>query len=64
MKSKTEKVSETQATVSVAYHAGPPEITFYGREWRIGQPQPIPITDWIAMNQRADVGEFNFKEEV
>ena len=54
---------EGRGEVVVAYHAGPPEIGFYKRQWRIGVAQPIPVDDWIAMNERADFGEFDFKEE-
>jgi hypothetical protein len=48
--------------VSVAFHAGPPEIVFYKRAWRRGVPQPIPAEDWTAMQARGDFNEFNFKE--
>lgn len=49
--------------VTVAYHAGPPEIGFYKRTWTRGAPQTIPADDWKAMQQRGDFNEFDFQEE-
>jgi hypothetical protein len=49
--------------VTVAYHAGPPEIGFYRRDWTRGAPQTIPADDWAAMRARGDFNEFDFEEE-
>lgn len=49
--------------VTVAYHAGPPEIGFYTRTWTRGAPQTIPRDDWKAMQQRTDFNGFDFQEE-
>lgn len=52
-----------QMHVRVAYHKGPPAITFYGRDWRRDVAQSIPIEDWIAMNNRPDIAGFGFTEK-
>lgn len=49
--------------VRVAYYKGPPAIVYFGRRWRRGVPQPVRIEDWVAMNRRPDVTEFDFREE-
>lgn len=49
--------------MNVAYHDGPPEISFYGRAWRKGVPQPVSEQDWEAMRARGDFAEFDFRVE-
>ncbi|MGE0358649.1 MAG: hypothetical protein AB7P08_17235 [Burkholderiales bacterium] len=48
-------------SVSVAYHEGPPSLTFAGRLWHRGVAQSVPAPDWAAMQQRLDFRHFNFK---
>lgn len=50
-------------TITVAYHDGPPEIGFCGRQWQRGVAQPVTADEWEAMQARADFNEFNFSEE-
>lgn len=50
-------------TVRVAYHDGPPELTFYNHAWIRGMPQALTREDWEAMQKRGDFGEFDFKLE-
>lgn len=61
MKSASRASSAASAKVHVAYNDGPPEITFYGRTWRIGVVQPVTETEWRAMQERADFPEFDFR---
>lgn len=49
------------ATVEVAYHAGPPELMFYGRLWYRGASQPVPQADWEAMQARGDFPIHDFR---
>lgn len=43
-----------------AYHAGPDEIVFAGRFWRIGQPQPMCPDDFERLTWRPDAAPFDF----
>ncbi len=52
------------APLHVAYNDGPPEITFYGRTWRIGIAQPVSPAEWRSMQDRADFPEFDFRPAV
>lgn len=54
---------ESGAQARVAYHAGPPEIEFAGRHWRIGVAQPVAPEDYAAMRARADFAQFEFSTE-
>lgn len=58
------KTNQSAPTVlSVAYHDGPPEIGFYGRNWQRDIAQPVSPDEWAAMQLRGDFNEFNFTEE-
>lgn len=57
------KDDEQPATVRVAYHAGPPAIGFYGRNWGKGEAQAVTPQEWTAMQQRADFNDFDFRVE-
>lgn len=48
-------------TVRVAYHRGPPAITFWGRRWLRARPIEIPEQEWIAMQQRPEFAAFDFR---
>ena len=50
-------------SVPVAYHAGPPEINFFGRAWQRDIAQSVTQDEWAAMQARGDFNEFNFSEE-
>ena len=50
--------AESGAGLRVAYHAGPPEIEFSGRHWRIGVAQPVAPEDFAAMRERPDFAQF------
>lgn len=56
MRSKT----ETGGIGLAAYHAGPDEIGFAGRAWRIGQPQPMRPDEFKALAARPDAAPFDF----
>ena len=45
----------------VAYHDGPPNITFYNIAWQRGVPQAIAAEEWAGMIARADFKEFDFR---
>lgn len=48
-------------TVSVAYHDGPPQISFWGRLWHRGDAQTIDADEWAAMKARFDFAPFQFR---
>lgn len=47
--------------VTVAYHAGPPEIGYAWRAWVRGAPQRVSGPEWTYMQMRADFHEFDFR---
>lgn len=49
------------ADVKVAYHDGPPTLTFYGRRWSRGVGQTVTADVWAAMQARADCAPFDFR---
>lgn len=48
-------------SISVAYHDGPPQISFNGRLWNRGDAQTIGAGEWAAMQSRADFAPFQFR---
>jgi hypothetical protein len=64
-----EKINEShpaaagQQGLRVAYHAGPPDIGFFGRQWQRDVAQPVTADEWTAMRARGDFDEFNFTQE-
>lgn len=50
-------------SLRVAYHDGPEEIGFFGREWRRGIAQQVTADELAGMQARGDYNEFNFKQE-
>ncbi len=44
----------------VAYHDGPPEITFFGMDWQRGVSREVTHEQWAAMQLRGDFKEFDF----
>jgi hypothetical protein len=52
----------TGTVCKVAYHAGPPEISFCGRDWRCDMPQEVTAAEWERMQLRGDFREFDFRE--
>jgi hypothetical protein len=51
------------ADLRVAYHEGPADIGFCGRQWQRDVAQRVTAEEWAAMQARGDFGEFNFEEE-
>lgn len=47
--------------LQVAYHSGPPEIGYFGTEWKRGVPQPVTLIAWQAMQERSDFAGFDFQ---
>lgn len=47
--------------VKVAYHSGPPELTFHGRLWYRGAAQEVSEADWLAMQARQDFPIHEFR---
>ena len=47
--------------LQVAFHQGPPQISFAGRNWQRGVPQSVTAGEWAAMQARGDFGPFDFK---
>lgn len=45
----------------VAYHEGPPEVTFHGIRWQRDVPQTVTPAQWAGMLARPDIKEFDFK---
>jgi len=58
---KTHPTEAAPAPLRVAYHAGPPEISFAGLEWRRGVAKPIDLLAWSAMQAREDFAPFEFR---
>lgn len=54
---------KSNALILVAYHAGPEEIGFFGKQWQRGVTQSVTADEWLAMQVRGDFDEFNFTEE-
>lgn len=52
---------EQRAVQRVAYHDGPPEITFYGINWRRGEAQVVTDEAWAVIQARGDFREFDFR---
>ena len=50
-------------SLRVAYHNGPEEIGFFGREWQRGIAQSVTANELAGMQARGDYNEFNFKQE-
>lgn len=44
-----------------AYHSGPPDIVFAGRNWRRGVPQPVTQAELRGMSRRAGWVIFEFR---
>lgn len=51
----------TSQSLSVAYHDGPPQISFNGRLWTRGDAQTIDADEWAVMKARADFAPFQFR---
>lgn len=49
------------ASLQVAYHGGPPDLTYRGRLWYRGKPQSVTESEWSAMRARADFAHFDFR---
>ncbi len=49
------------ALLQVAFHQGPPQISFAGRNWQRGVAQPVTADEWAAMQARGDFAPFDFK---
>lgn len=47
--------------MQVAYHLGPPDLTYCGRLWYRGKPQSVTESEWSAMRARADFAHFDFR---
>lgn len=45
----------------VAYHAGPPAITFFGMDWTREWAQEVTPMQWQGMQLRGDFKEFDFR---
>lgn len=54
---------DNHTVLRVAYHDGPPQISFGGNTWRRGVPEAITRAAWDAMRARADFAEFDFRPE-
>jgi hypothetical protein len=52
---------ETSATIWAAYHDGPPEISFFGYDWRRGVAREVTAEEWRRMQLRGDFKEFDFQ---
>ncbi len=63
MKQKTIKAAADTGTLQVAFHAGPPEIGYFGSQWRRGEPQTVTAEAWAAMRRRDDFASFDFRIE-
>jgi hypothetical protein len=48
-------------TLSVAYHDGPPAISFFGMDWTRGAPREVTPMQWERMQLRGDFKEFDFR---
>lgn len=56
-----ESSSSAPASLSVAYHDGPPAISFFGSRWERGKAKSVSAGDWAAMQARADCAPFDFR---
>lgn len=54
-------VDTVDDTLRAAYHDGPPEIGYFGAQWRRGVPQKITAAGWAGMRERADFAAFDFR---
>ncbi|MFH2082079.1 MAG: hypothetical protein ABIK08_11410 [Pseudomonadota bacterium] len=53
---------ETGQDMSFAYHDGPRDIIFAGRNWRRGVPQPVTPDELHSMTRRAGWVVFDFRQ--
>lgn len=54
--------SIASADMSFAYHDGPRDIIFAGRNWRRGVPQPVTPDELHSMTRRAGWVVFDFRQ--
>jgi hypothetical protein len=47
----------------VAYHDGPPAISFFGMDWTRGVAREVTPMQWDGMQLRGDFKEFDFRVE-
>ena len=57
----TRKKSTAILPFQVAFHQGPPQISFAGRNWQRGVPQSVTAEEWAAMQARSDCAPFDFR---
>lgn len=55
--------ADTPAAFRVAYHDGPPSITFMGITWQRGVPQAVAAEEWAGILAREDAPGFDFRIE-
>lgn len=59
--SKARTTPDAPLAFRVAYHDGPPEITFLGIVFRRGEARAVSDQEWTAMRARGDFAEFDFR---